>query len=216
MTERAIADEKINRYFASRWSLVECAAILEPVSMRTLTSWVSGQTLEIKPRVWTAQEIGLKAEEVAVVAANTSMKPRKRARYGFPNLLQFVTARTLFAEGIERVMVQHFVDIIASPDRTLALGYFLILTGSSPQEGFFFPDKEKLVAAIVSNNSPLPQCSVFNFDSVLKETIRRLDAWERRRQYVAESQENTVSDARREWIAAGAERIMQQWQKANK
>jgi hypothetical protein len=192
---------KVDRNVTGRWSMTESAVILDK-PMRTLTSYVTGQSLSCAPRVWTAEELNLEAQSPA------SDKPRKRARYGFPNLLQFVAAPRLFAEGVERPLVQRIMDVIAAPGgRTLNLGYYVILTGGETQTGCFFPTREALLGAIASNPIPLPQCSIFNFTDVLHEVIERLDAWEDRRPYIPKSKENLQDVALSEWIAAGATRI---------
>jgi len=178
-------EAKINRYFAMRWILTELAAIMEPVSLRTLVSWFSGQTLRLRPLVWPARE------------SEAPPKISKRAKYGFPNLLQCVTARTLFDAGVEREMVQQFAGG-PFPAPFDAQNYFsayaLILTARSPQVGYFFADRQSLTRAIADNPAPFPQCSVFNFASIMDEAIGRLDAWEQRRPYIPK-QENILADA---------------------
>jgi hypothetical protein len=192
---------RIDRYLTGRWSMTESAVILEK-PMRTLTSYVTGQSLSCAPRVWTAEEFNLEAQSPA------SDKLRKRARYGFPNLLQFVAAPKLFAEGVERPLVQRIMDSIAAPgDKSLKMGYYLILTGGETQTGYFFPTREAMLEAITSNLIPLPQCAIFNFTELHNEVIERIAAWEDRRSYIPKSKENLQDVARSEWIAAGAKRI---------
>jgi hypothetical protein len=206
-------EQRIDRYFVSRWSLVESAVITD-MPMRTLTSYITKQTLGITPRVWTAEELGIEA------IRTTSLKPRKRAKYGFPNLLQFLVARQLFGAGVEREIVQKFIDGIArfsivragtgtenKRPPSVYDGTLLILTGSSPQMGFVFENQKQLIDAIKENPRPLPQCAIFTFGSVLRETATRIEAWERRQSYVGESQGNAVSEAQRAWIDAAGERM---------
>lgn len=194
-------ESRINKYFTSRWSLTEAAVILDK-SMRTLTSYISGQSLSCVPRVWTAKEFNLEAQALA------SDKPRKRARYGFPNLLQFAAASKLFSEGVERPLVQRIMDSIAAPaGTTIKPGYYLILTGGKTHDVYFFPTREAMLEAIASNPAPLPQCAIFNFDDVFSEVIGRMSAWEDRRPYIPKSKENLHDVARSEWIAAGATRL---------
>jgi hypothetical protein len=194
-------ESRVNKCFTGRWSLTEAAVILDKL-MRTLTSYVSGQSLSCVPRVWTAEDFNLEAQ------APASDKPRKRARYGFPNLLQFAAASKLFAEGVERPLVQRIMDGIAAPHgKTINLGYYLILTGGETQTGYFFPTREAMLEAIASNSVPLPQCAIFNFTDVLNEVIERIAAWEDRRPYVPKSKEKLQDVARSEWIEAGATRL---------
>jgi hypothetical protein len=86
------------------------------------------------------------------------------------------------------------------PKKTLAVGYYLVLTGAEEPTVFFFPDKESLVEAIRDNPSRLPQCFVFDFSAILKEAFDRVEAWENRRPYIPKVSESILAQAQREWI----------------
>jgi hypothetical protein len=206
--EKQVA-EQIDRYFAKSWSLSELAAIMEPISFRTITSWISGQTLKIRPRVWTPEE--LRAMGCTTVVEKPA-KIRKRAKYGFPNLWQCVIAKTLFNSGVSRDIAQHLLDVVAggTADRqtTLQFGYFLILTAAEPQEGYFFPDRGSLIQAITANPARLPQCAIFDAGAAFKEAMDRLEAWESRSPYVPKLQESILSEAKEKWIAAGTQNLV--------
>jgi len=198
------AAAKIDRYLSNRWTLTELAVILEPMSFRTLTSWISGQTLRIHPSVWTAGQVK------AAGGTNVSVQFHKRAKYGFPNLLQCLMARTLFDAGVDRAIVQQYIESgFPGPQSNdqLMNGYFLILTGTTPQTSYFFPDKPTLIESIANSPAPLPQCAIFNFAPILSEAIGRLNAWEERRAYVPKSQDDVLAEAQRAWVEAGAERL---------
>lgn len=190
--------ELIDRALVKRWSLTELSAILEPtVSFRVLTSWISGKPLHIKPALW-------KPEHFPGMIAVPDRKPDKRARYGFPNLLQFILARDLFAEKVSREVIQKLCDHIAADRTTLRNGYYLVLTGTERQEVFFFHDKDSLVAAIRDNPVRLPQFLVFDFMEVVDEAFSRIEAWESRRPHVTKTRESVANQATSAWVERNA------------
>jgi hypothetical protein len=193
--------EQVDRMLVKRWTLTEMSAMLEPVSFRVLTSWISGKPLRIAPAVWKPEHF--------LITPVPDRKPDKRAKYGFPNLLQFILARELFAARVNRDVIQNLCDHVAGSDNTTLAGYYLILTGvSDNQPVFSFRDREQLLKAISENPAPLPQCFVLDCSAILGEALGRADAWEKRESYVPRVRESVIAEARHEWIQHQAKNLV--------
>jgi len=211
MTEKErLAQEKIDRILLKRWTLTEVSVILEPsVSFRVLTSWISGKPLHIRPSIW-------KPEHFPGMVPVPDRKPDKRAKYGFPNLVQFILARNLFAAKVNREVVQKLCDRIAGGRTTLAVGYYLILIGSEPQNVFFFSDKNALISAIRDHPMRLPPCFVFNLWEIHQEAFDRVEAWEDRRPYVQEVRESILAKGQQEWVERNAKSLISAIKRSSK
>ena len=161
-------------------SLAECAAVLEPISLRTLQSWASGQTLRIKPS-------------------------RGRGRYGLWSLLQFSIAALLLKTGLPAKGIQVFIDRFADADflpETFAQkmkGRFIVSESPSDREHvdlYFFSDEEKFWVAVktLADQTPL-RFTTLHLDTILHEVLSRIAAWQQRREYVAQSHGDGIAKA---------------------
>jgi hypothetical protein len=169
---------KLDQYAERHFSLLESGAIWEgKITFRTLQSWVTGQTLRIKP--------------------SRGRGKRRGGKYGLMSQLKFGAAAHLLKTGLPTVGVQTFLDRFADSDflpQTFAekmSGRFLLCEDPSNRADlqiWFFQDEEKFWTAvqILIDKTPL-RFATMHFGSILTEVVSRIKAWDERRQYVAKS-----------------------------
>ncbi len=170
--------EKISQYLRNHWPLSEIAAILddsrEPITFRTLQSWVTGQVLRIKPSL--------------VVPG------QKRKRYGIASLLNFIIAKRLLqVSGLPAPAVQSFIDRYGDEEFMKGFGYtekmegyFLVIQdGPKDAKFLFFKDEEKFFSAVrIFISAPnAPKWTTLRLHDLLDEALERLDCWSRRVEY---------------------------------
>jgi hypothetical protein len=156
------------------WTLSESAAIWEPISQRALQSWVSGQTLRIRP----------------------SCGPR---RFGLLSQFKFGIAIRLLKAKLPTKAIQTFLDYFADADFIPTVNFAEKMQGrfiltedpTSPDHlrMFFYPeqDAERFWIAIkVLTESPIRFITI-RPDDVLREVQGRIAAWSERREYSAQT-----------------------------
>ena len=156
------------------WTLSESAAIWEPISHRALQSWVSGQTLKIRP----------------------SCGPR---RFGLLSQFKFGIAIRLLRAKLPTKAIQIFLDHLADADFIPPVnfgekmqGRFILTedpTGPDHLRIFFYAEQDSegfWIAIKVLTESPI-RFTTIKLDEVLREALDRIAAWNERREYSAQT-----------------------------
>jgi hypothetical protein len=170
--------DNLEQYLERYFSLAEVAAILDgKIPFRTLQSYVSGQTLRVKPSYGRGR--------------------RRCEKYGLLPITKFVAGSHSLKAGLPSQGIQTFLDRFADSDflpQTFAekmSGRFLLCEDPSDRDHlqiWFFKDEEKFWSAvqILADKTPLRFVTI-HFGSILAEVISRIQAWDERRQYVVKS-----------------------------
>lgn len=176
MTSESTDLQKDNR---SHWPLTEIAAILhdpkQPVTLRTLQSWVTGQVLRIQPSV--------------------TVPGQKRKRYGMASLINFLVAKHLLNCGVHTRVVQTFIDHYHEPDFLPCVpsfaerinGYFIFIQdGEKDAKIYFYKDEDAFLAAVrifMAEGGNVPKWTTLHLSGLIKEALERIDCWNRRVEY---------------------------------
>jgi hypothetical protein len=168
--------QKDNR---SHWPLTEIAAILhdpkQPVTLRTLQSWVTGQVLRIEPSV--------------------TVPGQKRKRYGMASLINFLIAKQLLHCGFHTRVVQMFIDHYQDADFLTGVpsfkdkveGYFIFIQdGEKDAKIYFYADENAFLTALrvlFAEGGSVPKWTSLHLGGLLKEAMERIDCWNRRVEY---------------------------------